>query len=115
MIAIRRAYEQKSPDEVFSVFVDRLWPRGIKKQDAQWDLWTKEVAPSVELRKWFNHEIPRWEEFKLLYTRELQQMPQTLHELKKLELQHSHLTLVYAAKDSYHNHALVIKAVLDSL
>ncbi|MFV0268768.1 MAG: DUF488 domain-containing protein [Draconibacterium sp.] len=115
MIAIRRAYEQKSPDEVFSVFVDRLWPRGLKKQDAQWDLWMKEVAPSVELRKWFNHEIPKWEEFKLLYTRELQQMPQVLHELKRLELKHSRLTLAYAAKDSNHNHALVIKAVLDNL
>lgn len=114
MIAIRRAYEQKSPDEVFSVFVDRLWPRGLKKQDAQWDLWMKEVAPSVELRKWFNHDISRWEEFKLLYTRELQQKPQTLHELKKLELQHNQLTLVYAAKDRDHNHALVIKAVLES-
>ncbi|RIJ47177.1 DUF488 family protein [Maribellus luteus] len=115
MIAIRRAYEQKSPDEVFSVFFDRLWPRGLKKQEAQWDLWMKEVAPSVELRKWFNHEIPRWEEFKLLYTRELKQKPQTLQELKKLELQHNQLTLVYAAKDRNHNHALVIKALLDCL
>lgn len=115
MIKIRRIYVPESTGEHYKVFIDRLWPRGISKEQAGWDEWMKEIAPSDELRKWFNHDINKWEEFKLLYTKELSQKQDELRKLKQLELEHGTLTLLYAAKDEIHNNARVLKEYLISI
>lgn len=114
MIVVRRVYEEKGPDESYRVFVDRLWPRGLSRRDASWDEWMKEISPTPELRKWFNHDVNRWDEFRLQYSRELQLKTNELKRLKTLETQFKKLTLVYAAKDREHNHALVIKEMLEN-
>jgi uncharacterized protein YeaO (DUF488 family) len=75
MFAVKRVYEDPSLDDGYRVLVDRLWPRGVSKERAQLDEWLKEVAPSTELRQWFNHEAPRFEEFAARYDAELEQNP----------------------------------------
>lgn len=71
MIQIKRVYEELGDDDGHRILIDRLWPRGISKENAHIDLWLKEIAPSTELRKWFNHDPEKWEEFKKLYRDEL--------------------------------------------
>ena len=112
MIEIRRVYNEKKPGEGYKVFVDRLWPRGVSKDKAGWDAWMKEISPSEELRKWFNHDPAKWEEFKRLYKNELAQKLNEIVELKKLETQYKTITLLYAAKDDNHNNAVVLKEFL---
>ena len=73
MITIKRVYEPTSPDDGYRVLVDRLWPRGLSKENAHIDEWLKEVAPTNELRKWFNHDPAKWEEFRTRYQKELLQ------------------------------------------
>jgi uncharacterized protein YeaO (DUF488 family) len=70
-ILIKRAYAEALPEDGYRVLVDRLWPRGVKKDDLRLDLWAKEIAPSTELRKWFGHDPKRWEEFCSRYKEEL--------------------------------------------
>jgi len=113
MIKIRRVYEEKPAEERYSVFVDRLWPRGLSKAKINWDDWVKEISPSPELRKWFHQDVGRWNEFKLHYTNELSLKKDELKKLKNLESRYGILTLVCASSDREHNHALVIKEVLE--
>ena len=112
-IKIKRAYEPKATSDGFRILVDRLWPRGIKKEDAHVDVWMKEVGPSTELRKWFNHEPEKWEGFHKKYLTELQGSPAAA-ELAKQVQKHATVTLVYSAKDEQHNQAVVIKEFLES-
>ena len=112
-IKIKRAYEPIARSDGFRILVDRLWPRGIKKQDAHFDLWLKEVAPSDELRKWFNHEPEKWEAFRKKYLTELQLSPATEELIEQVQ-QHTTVTLVYSAKDEQHNQAVVIKEFLEN-
>ena len=73
-IKIKRAYEKPEPDDGFRVFVDRLWPRGMRKEDFRYDLWAKQIAPSAALRRWYHEDMPgRWEEFGRRYAAELRQ------------------------------------------
>ena len=95
-INIKRVYDGKSKDDGFRVFIDRLWPRGISKEDAHFDEWQKELAPSTELRKWFNH-VPEKEELDKLRDRAISER----------------ITLLFAAKDTEMNNAVVIKEVLE--
>lgn len=115
MISIKRAYDKPNKSDGRRVLVDRLWPRGVSKQELKIDDWYKTIAPSTELRKWFAHDPSRWEEFKKRYRTELQDHVAILKELKKLKDTSPALTLVYAAKDQEHNNAVVLKEVLEEL
>jgi len=110
MITLKRAYETAAPSDGKRVLVDRLWPRGMRKAQLKLDGWEKDLAPSPVLRTWFGHDPKRWVEFKRRYKAELR-----MHkaELKRLKRSARRLTLVYAAKDETHTHALVLKDVLD--
>lgn len=107
-IAIKRVYEPFSKADGYRILVDRLWPRGIKKEDAHVDLWLKEVAPSTALRKWFNHEPEKWRSFLSKYKAELKESA-ALEELQALRKQHKTVTLLYGAKDEQHNQAVALK------
>lgn len=111
-VLIKRIYESQSKSDGFRILVDRLWPRGIKKADAHLDLWLKNVAPSNTLRKWFNHEPEKWEEFIKKYTAELKDNP-VFEELKENLLQHKKVTLLFSAKDEEHNQAVALKKILE--
>jgi uncharacterized protein YeaO (DUF488 family) len=113
MILIKRVYEPKAKDDGYRVLVDRLWPRGLSKDKAAADLWLKDIGPSNELRKWFNHDPKKWTEFKSRYQAELKSQKDTLAELKQLEAEHDKLTLLYGAHDEKHNQAVVIAEELD--
>lgn len=110
-IFIKRIYEPPSATDGYRILVDRLWPRGLKKQDARIDEWLKEVAPSNELRKWFNHEPEKWEVFLKRYTEELRASP-AFQSLQSLIAQHGIVTLVYAARDEHFNQAAVLLQML---
>jgi uncharacterized protein YeaO (DUF488 family) len=93
--------------------VDRLWPRGVRKEEAHLDLWLKEVAPSTELRKWFGHDPERWKEFQMRYRKELKDHKDAIKQLRDKSKEGT-VTLVYGARDEQHNGALVLKKVLES-
>ena len=112
-IKIKRVYEAAEKEDGFRVLVDRLWPRGIKKENAHVDMWSKEIAPSTALRKWFNHEAEKWSEFNRKYKAELKQSP-ALEELLEIIKNHKVVTLVYSAKDEQHNQAVALKEFLES-
>lgn len=95
----------------FRILTDRLWPRGISKESAHIDLWLKEIAPTTELRKWFGHEIARWETFKQRYREELSDNP-SFRKLQEIAKNEETVTLLYAAKDESHNNAVVLAAML---
>ena len=111
MFNIKRAYEPASPEDGYRVLVDRLWPRGVSKERAAIDLWLKEIAPSAELRKWFDHDPAKWTEFKKRYRAELKKLDEPVDLLKK-EAKRGTVTLVYGARDEAHNHALVLRDYL---
>lgn len=113
-IAVRRIYEQASEEDGFRVLVDRIWPRGISKEAAAIDHWAKDLAPSAPLRKWFNHDPARWEEFQRRYGAELQDNSGALQELLERCGSRS-MTLLFAAKDSKCNQAVVLKNALDRM
>jgi uncharacterized protein YeaO (DUF488 family) len=104
---IKRVYEEPDKEDGFRVLVDRLWPRGLSKEKAGVDLWLKEIAPTTELRKWFNHDPKKWIEFKRRYIREIKDNSQPLLFLRE-QIKEGNLTLLYAAKDEIHNEAIVI-------
>lgn len=112
MIKIKRIYEEPSVDDGVRVLIDRLWPRGISKQRAAIDLWSKGSAPSPELRIWFNHKPENFTEFRGRYLEELSRN-KDVEQLKQLELDNPVVTLIYAAKNPEVNHALVLKEYLD--
>jgi uncharacterized protein YeaO (DUF488 family) len=108
--ALKRAYEAPSPDDGRRILVDRLWPRGVTKEEARIDEWVKAVAPSAELRRWFGHRPDRWPEFRERYKTELAGNP-AFAELRDL-VAAGPATLVYAAKDEAHNNAVVLRELL---
>jgi uncharacterized protein YeaO (DUF488 family) len=114
MIAIKRAYDPPHHSEGIRILVDRLWPRGVKKEDAHVEQWMRELGPSNELRKFFGHDPARWREFRTRYLAELKrpEAAPLLAELLRIARSGS-LTLVYSAKDQEHNQAVVLKELLD--
>jgi len=112
MIKIKRVYESAENGDGTRILVDRLWPRGVSKSAARIDGWLKEIAPSNELRKWFAHDIKRWERFKTKYSRELEQKMHLIDELRSLSKRGT-VTIVYSAKDELHNQAVVLKEILE--
>jgi len=111
-IHIKRIYEAAETKDGFRVLVDRLWPRGIKKENAHIDEWAKDIAPSTEIRVAYGHIPERWEKFKKEYTDELRQNENISHYLDKWE-EHKVITLLYAAKDEKHAHVLVLQKYLE--
>ncbi len=111
MIQIKRIYDQPADDDGFRVLVDRLWPRGIKKEDAKVDLWAKQIAPTTELRKWFDHDPTKFDEFRSRYMRELESNPDAVKQMIDLADDRV-ITLLYAARDTTCNHAVVLRRVL---
>lgn len=109
MLKIKRVYEDYDTADGFRILVDRLWPRGISKKEARIDLWLKEVAPSHELRQWFNHDPNKWEEFKKKYGRELLKNQEIVDQIKEIIKEHKKISLLYGAKDEMHNNAVVLK------
>lgn len=110
-IYIKRIYENADPSDGKRILVDRLWSRGISKENAHLDLWLKEVAPSTELRKWFHAATPdHWKEFKQRYLEELETNP-VVKELQEIASKHK-VTLLYSAKDVENNHAIILKEYL---
>lgn len=110
-LMLKRVYDAPGPEDGFRVLVDRLWPRGVTREAAKVDLWLKEVAPSPDLRKFFNHDPERWEEFRSLYTKELEanSAVDTIRE----RMRDGDVTLVYAARDRAINHAAVLAAFIE--
>lgn len=111
-ITIKRVYEPYNESDGFRILVDRLWPRGVSKENARLNLWLKEIAPSTELRKWFNHEEDKWEEFQKRYKDELKNKTDLLNQLKDISKKNKKITLLFGTRDQEHNEAIVIKQVL---
>jgi len=109
-LLLKRAYEPAADADGLRVLVDRLWPRGLDKKHAAIDEWLKDVAPTPGLRKWFGHDPDRWQEFRRRYLAELADN-RAIDGLRKLWPAHR-VTLVYAARDTEHNHALVLRDFL---
>lgn len=111
-IQIKRAYEPKSPQDGFRIYIDRLWPRGLSHENFHYDLWDKEIAPSTELREWF-HADPnhRWDQFEDKYFAELKNNP-SFQQLKKLIEGKSKVTLLYSSHDEQHNNAVILEKAL---
>lgn len=110
-LKLKRAYQSATAKDGTRVLVDRLWPRGVKKADADIDHWVKELAPSTTLRKWFAHDPARWQEFRRRYAAELRQHPDEFDRLRDLARQ-GPTTLVYAAHDEALNDAVVLRDIL---
>ncbi len=115
MIALKRAYEPASRNDGTRILVDRLWPRGLRKEQVHVEKWMRELGPSNELRRFFGHDPERWQEFRLRYRNELKrpQAKPLLDELLEVA-RGGKLTLVYSARDEAHNQAVVIKEVLQA-
>ncbi|HEX4157654.1 MAG TPA: DUF488 domain-containing protein [Rhizomicrobium sp.] len=110
-IQVKRVYEPPEEDDGARVLVDRLWPRGLKKECAALTLWLKEIAPSEELRKWFGHDPERWTEFVHRYRAELAHNAPALARMRELAKE-GRVTLLYAAHDGEHNNAVALAAYL---
>ncbi len=111
-VRLKRAYEPPDREDGLRVLVDRLWPRGLKKDKAAIDHWAKELAPSDALRRWFGHDTARWAEFRRRYRSELATQGEALQELRKRG-RGSTLTLLFGARDEAHNNAVVLREVLE--
>jgi uncharacterized protein YeaO (DUF488 family) len=110
-IKIKRVYEQPDKEDGMRILVDRLWPRGLTNQKARVDLWLKTIAPTTALRQWFGHDPSKWEEFRQRYLDELQENDEQVRILKQ-EMKKGAVTLVYGARDTEHNEALVLQGFL---
>ena len=113
MFVTKRVYEKADKNDGIRVLVDRLWPRGLKKEEAGIDYWMKEIAPSNALRKWFAHKEERWQEFKSRYHMELKEKKELLKQLMDLE-KDKKVTLLYAAKDDERNNAQALLEALET-
>lgn len=111
MIRVKRTYEPAARADGQRILVERLWPRGMKKEALQADAWLKEVAPSTQLRQWFGHRVERWEEFRRRYQRELNAKPEVWAPLLEAS-KHGTVTLLYSAHDVVHNGAVVLSEFL---
>jgi len=106
-IRLKRAYEPAVVADGYRVLIDRLWPRGVSREEARLDEWARELAPSAELRKWFAHDPARFQEFRRRYIQELAAQESKLRELRR-RAREGTLTLVYAARDTKYNDAVVL-------
>ena len=110
-VRLKRAYEPPAPSDGYRVLIDRLWPRGVARANARLDEWARELAPSTELRRWFGHDPARFAEFRQRYVKELSAQEEKLRELRG-RARDATLTLVYGARDTEHNDAVVLAELL---
>ena len=110
-LAIKRAYEAPAKEDGYRVLVERLWPRGMKKEEVPLDQWAKELAPSTALRQWFGHDPARWDGFRHRYASELDELAEYWQPLAERSVRHP-VTLIYSARDEEHNGALVLRDYL---
>jgi uncharacterized protein YeaO (DUF488 family) len=110
-IAAKRVYDEPGPEDGFRILVDGLWPRGLSKEHAHVDLWLKEISPSAELRKWFGHDPKKWTDFQRRYREELRHKTEQLTTIKA-QARKTPVTLVYGARDTEHNNAIVLLEAL---
>ncbi len=113
MIKTKRVYDLPNKDDGSRILVDRLWPRGLSKEKAKLDLWIKEIAPSNELRQWYNHEPEKWEEFQKRYEKELTTKRGLLTKIRKAEKEKGTVTLVYSSREIERNNATALKILLE--
>ncbi len=111
IIQTKRVYEPRDARDGFRVLVDRVWPRGLTKEQVAADLWLKQAAPSTALRQWFQHDPTKWPEFKRRYFAELGDQPQAIEQLRNAA-QQGPLTLLFSARDEAHNQAVALKDYL---
>jgi uncharacterized protein YeaO (DUF488 family) len=112
-IAVKRVYEPAAKSDGYRVLVDRVWPRGLKKEDAALDIWARDLAPSTALRRWFGHDPARWEGFRHRYASELDARKMLWQQLLTQAERHR-VTLLFGAKDEDHNQAVALKMYLDT-
>jgi uncharacterized protein YeaO (DUF488 family) len=114
MLHLKRAFEAPTSNDGYRVLVERLWPRGVRKEALELDEWLKDVAPSPDLRKWYGHDVAKWKEFEKRYRAELTREP-AASAVKALEERATHedVTLVFAARDEEHTNARVLRDVLE--
>ena len=110
-VRFKRAYEPPERSDGYRVLIDRIWPRGVSKEQAHLDEWARELAPSSELRRWFGHDPARFAEFRRRYLDELKAQQEKLRELRRRAREET-LTLVYGARDTEHNDAVVLAELL---
>ncbi len=114
MVRLKRAYEPAEPQDGRRILVERLWPRGLRKEQAHFDDWLKDIAPSDSLRKWFHHDPDRWSEFEHRYARELESdaAHAAIDDLVQQAASET-VTLIYSAHDEQHNNAIVLKRMIE--
>jgi DNA-3-methyladenine glycosylase len=112
-ILLKRAYEPAAKEDGYRILVDRIWPRGISKEELHIDEWLREIAPSTHLRKWFGHDPEKFAEFKHKYLAELKVNNHFVKHLHDIVAQHPVVTLLYGAHDEQHNQAVVLKGFLE--
>ena len=112
ILKLKRIYDSAAEDDGYRVLVDRLWPRGIKKESAKVDLWEKNLAPTTELRKWFNHDLEKWDEFYKRYSEELAKNESYDSFMESIS-SYPVVTLLFGAKDTAHNNAVVLRDVIN--
>ncbi len=110
-IKIKRIFDDPSKNDGYRILIDRIWPRGVSKEDAKLDDWNKDIAPSDTLRKWFDHDPDKFDEFAKKYRNELDDKKKDLAEIRK-KAEERTVTLLYGAKDTEHNQAVVLQNVL---
>jgi uncharacterized protein YeaO (DUF488 family) len=110
-VRLKRAYEPVAASDGYRVLIDRIWPRGVTREEAHLDEWARELAPSTELRTWFGHDPARFEQFQRRYSEELGSQQGKLRELRR-RAREGTLTLVYGARDTKHNDAVVLADIL---
>ena len=113
MIQIKRVYDPAASSDGFRMLVERLWPRGMKKENAKLDAWLKDVAPSTELRKWFSHDPAKWSEFQRRYGAELDQHPEAWQPILDAAKK-GKVTLLFSSHDADHNNVVALKKYLEN-
>ncbi len=113
-ISLKRAYEPPARSDGCRILVERLWPRGLSKQNAKIDLWPKEAAPSTELRRWFNHQPDKWAEFKRRYFEELRARRESLEPIFE-RVRAGRVTFVFASRESRFNNAVALKEYVERI
>ena len=111
-ISLKRAYEEPTRSDGYRILVERLWPRGLSKQDARVDLWAKDAAPSTELRRWFDHDPDKWVEFKRRYFEELRERREALEPILE-RIREGTVTFVFASRETRFNNAVALKEYLE--
>jgi uncharacterized protein YeaO (DUF488 family) len=115
IIKIQRIYidQTENNDDSFRILIDRLWPRGLRKEEVKIDLWLKDIAPSSSLRKWFSHDEKKWDEFKKKYFKELEKNNESVNKVLDKAAEERSITLLYSTKNEKFNNAVVLKEYLE--